>query len=136
MTIYNTACGNGYNTSVCPVGTTNYDGDYEALSITGGLTANLSAPTSGVYKNILYMQDRTIPIQTHDEKLTGSSTSTFTGTIYVPRSPLIYSGGSVTNGISTALIAWNLTFTGTSYVQDGLNGPGNTGTSTRIVMVE
>jgi Flp pilus assembly protein TadG len=133
---YNTACGAGYSNTVCPTGSGSYSGVYRPFNISGGLTATLSAPTSGTYNNILFMQDRTVPIQTLVETLSGGTMGNFTGAFYVPRSPLSYAGGTVTASPSMALVSYTLNITGNAYVMNGLNGPGGGGTGQRLALVE
>ena len=134
VTFYNTACGAGLPNSVCPTGTAAYNGSYHPLALSGNLAGNLAAPTSGIYNNVLYMQDRTLPIQTATESLAGGTTVQFTGAIYAPRSPLLYAGGTVTT--SLALISYTMTVTGNAVLTGGLNGTSGGGTGQRLVLVE
>ena len=135
VTFYNTACGSGLSHTTCPTGSSSYNGSYKPLVISGGSTATLSAPTSGLYNNILYMQDRTLSVQSSQETLSGGSTGNFTGVVYVPRSPMVYSGGSSTANPKVGIIAWTFTITGSSYLQGSLNGTGK-GTGASAAMVE
>jgi len=134
VTFYNTACGSS-PLNPCPTGSGSYNGSYKPYVLSGGVTGTLSAPTSGVYNGILLMQDRTLPIQSSQETISGGSTATFTGAVYLPRSPLVYSGGSSTSSPSLTLISWTLTFSGPSYLKDGLGGAGG-GAGAMAALVE
>jgi len=136
VTFYNTACGSGYTHTTCPSGSGSYNGSYRPYVISGGGTGTLSAPVSGPYNNILLMQDRTVPIQSSQETVSGTSVATLIGVVYLPRSPLVYSGGSSTTSPNITLISWTLTFSGPSYLQSGLNGSTGGGTGARVAMVE
>lgn len=135
VTFYNTACGAGLSHTTCPTGSSTYSGSYQPLNITGGIAISLSAPTSGLYNNILYMQDRTLPIQTTSEIIAGGASPNITGVIYAPRSPFTYTGGSSSANPKAAIISWTLTVTGSSYLQGTLNGNGG-GTGATSALVE
>jgi hypothetical protein len=85
---------------------------YGPISLTGGnATADLSAPTSGAMKGILFFQDRSIPAGSDGSSLTGNVSNIFDGAIYFPTTGLTYTGNSSTSGY-TFLIADTLTLTG------------------------
>ena len=130
VTFYNTACSSG-----CPAGSGSYNGSYKPYVLSGGVTGTLSAPTSGMYNGVLLMQDRTLPIQSSQETVSGGSTANFTGAVYLPRSPLVYSGGSSSSSPSLTLISWTLTVSGPSYLKDGLGGLGG-GAGARVALIE
>jgi hypothetical protein len=135
VTFYNTACGSSPLHS-CPTSSGgSYNGAYKPYVLSGGVTGTLSAPTSGLYNNILLMQDRTLPLQSSQETISGGSTATFTGVVYVPRSPLVYTGGSSSTSPSLTLISWTRTFSGPIYLKNGLNGTGG-GTGAWVTLVE
>ncbi len=73
-------------------------GGYKAINLTGGSTANFSAPTSGPLTGILFFQDRSIPSSADGSTVSGNSTSTFDGALYFPTTTLTYSGSSSLNG--------------------------------------
>ena len=86
---------------------------YGPISLKGTATSNLSAPTSGSYKGILVMQDRSIPAGSAQSTITGTSSSTFDGVLYFPTTALAYDGTSSGSGY-TSLIADTIKFTGTT----------------------
>lgn len=89
---------------------------YKPVVISGGSSTNLQAPTStatgGIY-GVLIFQDRSISSSSQNT-VSGGSGAVFTGALYFPTTPLVYSGGSTGSGEWTALIADTLTFSGDS----------------------
>jgi Flp pilus assembly protein TadG len=100
VTFYNTA-GGGYT--------------YQAISISGGTTVNLSAPTTGGLAGILFFQDRSIVSGTPNS-ISGGSSTVLTGTLYFPTTPLNYSGGSSATGAYTIIVAKTVNFSGGSTI--------------------
>ena len=92
------------------------------ISFAGSSTQTFSAPTSGTYEGMLFLQDRNITYA-GTNSFTGSSSSIFTGTLYFPSTALKYSGSS--SGSYTAIIAKTISFVGTSNI---LNDPAGTHT--------
>jgi hypothetical protein len=82
-----------------------------SMSGTGGI--NLSAPTSGSYNGLLIWEASG---NSSAMSLSGGSNQTLNGVVYVPNSPLTYSGGSSTNATNTTIVANQLTLSGTSYI--------------------
>jgi hypothetical protein len=89
---------------------------YQPISITGGSTTVLTAPTTGSLAGILFFQDRSITTtsKTSVNTIAGGSSTTYTGGLYFPTSALNYSGNSLTNGGYTLIVAKTLSFTGLS----------------------
>jgi Flp pilus assembly protein TadG len=87
-------------------------------NITSG-PINITAPTSGSLAGIAIYKDRAcVNHNSDDDKVTGNSTQNIVGAIYFPEQWIDYSGGSSTGGARcTQLIAWKITFTGTSGFQ-------------------
>jgi hypothetical protein len=86
------------------------------LSVTGSAIINLSAPTSGPLKDILFYQDRRARHLSTENILIGNSTSTFNGGIYFPGSTLNFTGNSSSSGICVRIVALRITMTGNSQV--------------------
>ena len=85
------------------------------VSIAGGATVQLSAPTDGEMAGVLFYQDRNSSSSiTH--KLTGGSTMDLDGILYFPNNDLTFSGGATLDASSSMLVADSITFTGNSYV--------------------
>jgi hypothetical protein len=88
-------------------------GGYGGITMNGNSTVNLSAPTSGPLKGILFFQDRSIPTSGASSTLSGNSSSTFDGAIYFPTTALTFNGNSSANGYSI-VVADRLTLSGNS----------------------
>ncbi|MGI9070108.1 MAG: pilus assembly protein TadG-related protein [Bryobacteraceae bacterium] len=111
VTFYNTC-----STSPCNGGSSGY----QPISLTGNLTANLSAPTSGSYQGILFYQDPTVQTTSSDQ-ITGNTSMQLTGALYFPKSELKFAGGSSSGG-ATMIVADTVTFTGgSSYLGDNVS---------------
>ena len=106
-----------YNTGTA-TGATKYD----TISISGGASGALKAPTSGPMATILFFQDRTLTSTLTSSQLKaknsvgGSPSLTLEGTLYFPSTPLSFEGGSSPTGAAhyTILIADTFVFTGSS----------------------
>ena len=105
VTFYNTS--NGYT--------------FGTITITGGATINLTAPSSGTYKGILFFQDRNITSSANNA-IGGGANETFTGSIYMPTGNLTFVGGSTTQALTTALIADSINISGDAYLQRDTTG--------------
>ena len=87
------------------------------LNVNGGATLQLTAPTSGTYKGILFYQDRRAPESSADT-LNGNASSKLQGALYFPSQELDFSG---TSGMTTdclQLVAYRLTFIGNTSVSN------------------
>jgi hypothetical protein len=88
--------------------------NYATVSISGGATVSLTAPTSGPTAGLAFFQDRNAPAA-GSNRLTGGSTQNITGVIYFPNQNLTFSGGTTTAGAPcTQVLALTLTFSGNS----------------------
>lgn len=102
--------------------------NYRSVNISGGSTATLSAPTSGSLTGILFFQDRTATAN-GQESFTGGSNLNLTGTLYFPvsKTQVVFSGGSASAVSNTTIVAWDMTFSGNSYLGSsavgGSSGP-------------
>ena len=85
--------------------------------------------TSGTYQGILIFGDRTPQAA---GSLTFSGGTSTSGTIYLPKGSLTFSGGTSVSPITMGLICWDLTFSGTTYINKdstgSLTGLGSSGT--------
>ena len=99
MTIYNSGSGiSGPNA-------------YSGLSLTGNVVMNLSAPLTGSYAGMLFMQD---PLNTQAASIVGNSGSTFAGNLYFPQSQLNLTGNSGTSIPMGSVVAQKVGLTGNS----------------------
>lgn len=89
---------------------------YAGVSIASSANVNLSAPCSsstGGIQSMLFFQDRAITTGV-GSVINGSSTSTFSGALYFPTTPITYSGSSGSG--YTLLVADQLTISGTTSI--------------------
>jgi hypothetical protein len=82
---------------------------YDGISISGGGTIQLRAPTSGNLAGILFFQDRSVA-SGPSSSVTGGATSYFIGALYFPSTLLTYSGGTDTE--YTIIVASRLNLSG------------------------
>lgn len=112
------------NSTLTGTGVTFYDtsglGGYGPIDLTGNETANLSAPTSGSLKGILFSQDRGIASGSAASSIIGNSSSTFNGVVYFPTTVLNYFGNSSSTGY-TILIADEIKVIGNANMTIGNN---------------
>jgi hypothetical protein len=88
------------------------------ININGTATVNLSAPTSGTYKGILFWDTSTA-----NSSIAGASGSTFDGALYFPNSQLSYAGNSSSSGY-TIIAADSVRFTGNTTLGDNYSSLG------------
>jgi hypothetical protein len=105
------------SSTISGVGVTFYNttgpAGYKPISISGDGNSILSAPTSGVFKGILFFQDRAY--NGNDSSMAGDAASTFDGVLYFPTAGLTFTGNSSSSGY-TVLIADRLTVSGNSSI--------------------
>jgi hypothetical protein len=87
---------------------------------TGDTTLTLSAPTSGTYQGMLFLQDRNLSYTTTNS-IANSATTVLQGTLYFPTTYLTYSGASTT-GSYTAIIAKRISLTGSAAFKNDPTG--------------
>ena len=117
-------------------GSNNFNGTDMMLYFKGGAgitgsgsnTFSMTAMTSGTYEGILIFGDRT----TGTGSLTFSGGTSSSGSIYLPKGSLTFSGGTSVSPITMGLICWDITFSGTTYINKDstgtLTGLGSSGT--------
>jgi hypothetical protein len=109
VTFYNTAGGGN---------------SYGAISISGGTTVHLTAPTTGPLAAMLFFEDRSI-VGGAASSLSGGASVVFNGALYFPTTALSYSGG--TGGTYTIIVAKTVSFSGGATVNsDYTSLPGGT----------
>jgi Putative Flp pilus-assembly TadE/G-like len=88
-------------------------GGYKGLALTGNITMNFSAPTSGSLAGILFFQDRSIAAGSAGSGVVGNSSSTLDGALYFPTTTHTYTGNSSASGY-TIIVANKWVDTGNS----------------------
>lgn len=97
-----------------------------SVSISNGITFNLTSPTSGVYNGILFYQDRS---NANPVMLEGGANSVLNGILYFPDANLTLENGTNTTSYAT-VVSKTLTFAGGASFKDYSQMPG---TSTPLV---
>lgn len=82
-----------------------------AINIGGGIIVQLSAPTSGSYQGMLFIQD---PLNTQPATLLGNTNSYFKGNLYFPTSDLTMRGTSSTTISAGTIVAGSVILNGAS----------------------
>ncbi|MFN3370222.1 MAG: pilus assembly protein TadG-related protein [Sphingomonadaceae bacterium] len=112
-------------------------GSIATVTINGGATMDLTAPTTGTYKGVLFYQDRRATNASQTNKINGNSSSRFQGAIYFPGTTVEFTGtqGMVIDCVQ--LVARRLSFIGNSTVRNvcppGYQAGDFTGTAVRLV---
>jgi hypothetical protein len=129
----------GTGVTIYDTGTVSGSSGYRGITISGGATAKLTAPTSGDYAGVLFFEDRNIPWtsvgSSQTSQVTGSSSSYFTGAMYFPTTKLIYSGGSALAAYTT-IVAYKLEVSGPSTINDDYSSLTNGSPIHSAVMAE
>jgi hypothetical protein len=113
---------------------TNGSRSYATVDLTSTVI-DLTAPTSGAYKGLLFFQDR----ETRDDtanQLAGTATLSLQGVIYMPTVELSFAGGSNASAPAALLIARKIRFVGNSVLRvasDELSLPSGL---TKVALVE
>ena len=97
-----------------------------SLHLAGSATITLSAPTSGVYKDILFYQDAGSP-PNFLNTFNGGADTKLNGVLYFPNNPVRFSGNGDPGG-ATSIVARTVFFTGNANLGSNPNtktfGPG------------
>jgi hypothetical protein len=90
------------------------------ISMSGTGAINLTAPSSGPYNGILIWRPAG---NSSPAALSGGSSETLNGIVYVPGAALTYSGGSNTTAPNTTIVCSSLTMSGNSYIDNPAGNP-------------
>jgi len=83
------------------------------VTMAGGASVSLSAPTTGTWQGILFYQDRA---NTTDSSLVGGTGQQMNGVLYFPDAHLTYTGGSNVVATATTIVANTLSMVGNSFI--------------------
>jgi Flp pilus assembly protein TadG len=87
-------------------------GSIGTVSISGG-SVNMTAPSSGTYKGMVFYQDRrAVDSASNKDMINGNSGSTVEGTIYFPSQELTYNGDGTTTALCTQFVTRRIIFSG------------------------
>ncbi len=90
------------------------------ISLAGGTSVTLTAPTSGTYQGILFFQDRSIK-SSATSTIVGGATGTLSGAVYMPTASVIFKGNSTT-AQTLAFVVDTFQAVGTSYFAKDTTG--------------
>jgi Flp pilus assembly protein TadG len=93
-----------------------------SVSLNGNTTLQLHAPSSGTYKNMLFIQSGSAT-QNNTNTFNGSSTSYFDGAFYFPNGNVTLNGNTAGQTQCAMLVAWTVTISGNSSFQNTLTRP-------------
>ena len=93
-----TVTGTGVTFILTSTNASNNPSSIGQVTVNGGATMQLSAPTSGPYAGILFYQDRRAP-NVDGNRINGNSSSSYQGAFYFPGQGMDFNG---TAGISAA----------------------------------
>jgi Flp pilus assembly protein TadG len=103
----------------CTIVLTSADGTNAGkITINGGATVNLTAPTQGTYKDIVIYKDRRSPDCSNCNKINGNSDSNIQGAIYVPTQEVQFSGTGGLESNCLQIVGGTVTFTGNSSISN------------------
>jgi Flp pilus assembly protein TadG len=137
---YNLAPGTYYlnNTNFNPGGTVTIQGSGVTIILTGttpgqidlsgNQTIKLSAPTSGTYAKMLFIQASNATTNNLN-KINGTTGSYFDGAMYFPKGQVQLNGNSGTMTQCAMVVAWTVDISGNANLQNSLTRPDGTGCS-------
>ena len=88
------------------------------VTMNGGATVEMAAPTSGYYQGVLFFQARG---NTTESVLTGGGSQFMNGVLYFPSAHLTYTGGTAVHATQTTIVADTLSMVGNSYISAASN---------------
>jgi Flp pilus assembly protein TadG len=96
------------------VAMTGATGTWGQINISGGSSISLAAPSSGTMQGVVFYMDRNAPSNI-TQTISGTSSLSLTGSVYLPSQPLTFTGGSSgTVASCLQLIALSFNFSGGS----------------------
>jgi hypothetical protein len=107
----------GAQTTLRGTGVTIYMED-GGVTMAGGATVDMTAPTSGYYQGILFFQART---NATASTLVGGTGQQMNGVLYFPAAHLTYTGGSSVQATQTTIVANTLSMVGNSFISAASN---------------
>lgn len=103
--------------------TSSSNSGYPDITINGGATVSINAPTSGEYSGIAFYQDRNATINNLN-KFNGGSTMNINGAIYLPSGEVTFNGGSTINAACTQIVSNMVNFSGNNNIKADCSGSG------------
>lgn len=98
--------------------------NYATVSVAGGATVNVTAPSTGPTAGLAFFQDRNAPAD-GTNSFTGGATQNITGAIYMPNQEVSFAGGTQTGGTAcTQIVADEVDFKGNANLNSDCTGVG------------
>jgi len=97
------------------------------MTMHGNAVINLTAPSSGTYKGVLFYQDPRATTLGEDVVINGNTGSRLLGAVYIPRNTIRFNGNTNINMRCLQLVSYRLIFTGNSTIVNDC--PANTGSA-------
>jgi len=126
LTINGGANVTGDSLTVISTGSGTNQNGWGSMTINGGGTVTMTAPTSGDWAGILFFQDGDAVSNANlDFSFSGNSDTEFTGVIYVPNNDVSFTGGNDTddNGC-LQIVADEVSFGGSADLENDCDGTG------------
>lgn len=92
------------------------------VTMNGNATVQLSAPTSGPYEKLLFMQSPNASNINNTNIFNGTSTSYFDGTVYFPNQQVTFSGNAGAMTKCAMVVARRVEFAGNTDIQNNTTG--------------
>ncbi len=92
------------------------------LKLNGGATIQLTAPTSGTFKNMVLMQSPNAVWSNNANIINGSATSKFDGAFYFPKQQITFSGNAGAITKCAMVVARRVEFAGNANLQNDTTG--------------
>jgi hypothetical protein len=125
----------GSASGVTFVFTSSTGSNYATVSISGGSTVTIAAPTSGPLAGLAFFQDRNAPTS-GSNSFSGGTNQNITGAVYFPNQNVTFNGGTVTGGaVCTQLVAYTITFNGNANFNSNCAGTGARGIGNSLVQL-
>jgi hypothetical protein len=96
--------------------------DPKQVTLNGNATVQLTAPTTGTFKNMLLLQSPNAPNITNVNNINGSALSKLDGTFYFPNQQVTFSGTTAAMTKCAMVVARRVEFAGNAAFQNDLDG--------------
>ena len=106
------------------------------VKMNGGADIEMSAPTSGPFKNILFYKDRDAPAS-YNDVFNGGASGTFLGAIYMPSQTVTLNGNSTFSTDCLQIVSRKVVMTGNTTITNDcpVGGGGDTFVGTQVRLV-
>jgi hypothetical protein len=96
-----------------------------SITLDGNETVQLSAPTSGTYSKMLFIQSSAASLN-NTNKINGTSASYFDGAMYLPTGQIQFNGTSSASTQCAMVVGWTIDLSGNTNLQNSLTRPDGT----------